>query len=94
MNHSLFAAATIAVLLFASCSNDTRISGSVRDLPSSEIVVARLGDEVTVKRLQKTPQGIELHPENPDYPVIHVRQEESFAIEGLAVGLIRNSLQL
>lgn len=43
MKHSLFAAATIAVLLFASCSNDTRISGSVRDLPSSEIVVARLG---------------------------------------------------
>lgn len=61
---------------------------------NGQIVVARLGDEVTVKRLRRTPQGVELLPENPDYPVIHVAAEESFAIEGLAVGLIRNSMSM
>ncbi|MGE8396937.1 MAG: LexA family protein, partial [Comamonas sp.] len=55
---------------------------------------ARLGDEVTVKRLRKSSDGIELLPENPDYPVIRVGDDESFAIEGLAVGLIRNAFQL
>ena len=59
---------------------------------NGQIVVARLGDDVTVKRFKRTPQGIELLPENPDYKVIHVAPEESFAIEGLAVGLIRNSM--
>ena len=55
-------------------------------------MVARLGDDVTVKRFKRTPQGIELLPENPDYKIIHVDPEEPFAIEGLAVGLIRNSM--
>ena len=59
---------------------------------NGQIVVARLGDDVTVKRFKRTPQGIELLPENPDYKVIHVDPEEPFAIEGLAVGLIRNSM--
>ena len=60
-----------------------------------QIVVARLGDEVTVKRLRHGPAGIELHPENPDFPVIHVQPDDpDFCIEGLAVGLIRNSPML
>jgi repressor LexA len=59
---------------------------------NGQIIVARLGDEVTVKRLRRTAQGVELLPENPDYPVIHVSPGEPFAIEGLAVGLIRNTL--
>lgn len=59
---------------------------------NGQIVVARIGDDVTVKRFKRTPQGIELLPENPDYKVIHVTTEEPFAIEGLAVGLIRNSM--
>ena len=59
------------------------------------VVVARLGDEVTVKRLRHGPAGIELHPENPDFPVIHVdRGDPDFTIEGLAVGLIRNTPML
>ncbi|MEN9321272.1 MAG: hypothetical protein RL039_1085, partial [Pseudomonadota bacterium] len=32
------------------------------------------------------------HPANPDYPIIEVRDAESFAIEGLAVGLVRPGL--
>ncbi len=59
---------------------------------SGQIVVARLDDEVTVKRLELTTTGARLHPANPDYPVIEVHDAESFAIEGLAVGLIRAQL--
>lgn len=67
---------------------------SAHEARNGQIVVARLGDEVTVKRLRRTTQGVELLPENPDYPVIRVAPEEAFAIEGLAVGLIRNSMSM
>ncbi len=60
---------------------------------SGQIVVARLDDEVTVKRLKRTGRRIELLPENPDYGPIAVEGRE-FAIEGLAVGLIRNGRPL
>lgn len=63
-----------------------------REVRNGQIVVARLGEEVTVKRLRKTAGQVELLPENPDYPVIQVHPEEPFEIEGLAVGLIRNTL--
>ena len=65
---------------------------SVHEARNGQIVVARLGDDVTVKRFKRTPQGVELLPENPDYKVIHVSPDEPFAIEGLAVGLIRNTM--
>lgn len=58
---------------------------------NGQIVVARLGDEVTVKRFQRGKKGIELVPENPDFATIHVAEgDPQFALEGLAVGLIRN----
>jgi repressor LexA len=56
---------------------------------NGQIVVARIGDEVTVKRFQQTGSVIELLPENPDYKVIKVESED-FALEGLAVGLLRS----
>ena len=62
------------------------------DARDGQIVVARLGDEVTVKRLRRTRNGIELLPENPDFSIIQVKPDEPFAIEGLAVGLIRSNL--
>ncbi|WP_313077184.1 transcriptional repressor LexA [Melaminivora sp.] len=65
---------------------------ATREARSGQIIVARLGDEVTVKRLRRTGSGIELLPENPDYPVIRVEPGEPFEIEGLAVGLIRNTM--
>ena len=65
---------------------------ATRDVRNGQIVVARLGDEVTVKRLRRSADQIELLPENPDYPVITVQPGEPFEIEGLAVGLIRNTL--
>ncbi|MGE5386352.1 MAG: transcriptional repressor LexA [Betaproteobacteria bacterium] len=57
-----------------------------------QIVVARLQDEVTVKRLKRHPGQVELIAENPDYESILIDlPEESFAIEGIAVGLIRGA---
>ena len=59
------------------------------DAKNGQIVVARLGDEVTVKRFKRTRSGIELIPENPDFETLHVAPDDaSFALEGLAVGLI------
>ena len=62
------------------------------DAKNGQIVVARIGDEVTVKRFKRTRTGIELSPENPDFKTIVVPADsEDFEIEGLAVGLIRGS---
>ncbi|EJN08298.1 transcriptional repressor LexA [Herbaspirillum sp. YR522] len=58
---------------------------------NGQIVVARLGDDVTVKRYQKTGSGIALLPENPDFePIIVMPGADDFALEGLAVGLLRS----
>jgi len=65
---------------------------ATKDAKNGQIVVARLGDEVTVKRFKRNKHLIELHPENPDYQIIVVEPGESFEIEGLAVGLIRNTM--
>jgi len=65
---------------------------ATKDARNGQIVVARLGDDVTVKRLQRTRTHIELHAENPDYQTIVVEPGEPFEIEGLAVGLIRNTM--
>jgi repressor LexA len=64
------------------------------EVRNGDIVVARLDDEVTVKRWnqKKTPDGmvIELQAENPDFKNIIVdSRQPNFAIEGQAVGLIR-----
>ncbi len=67
---------------------------ATREAKNGQIVVARLGDEVTVKRFMRRQHLIELHAENPDYRTIVVEPGEPFEIEGLAVGLIRNSFPL
>ena len=60
---------------------------------SGQIVVARLGDEVTVKRLKLKGAQAELIAENPDYaPIVVDLRREPLVIEGLAVGVIRSSL--
>lgn len=57
------------------------------------VVVARVEDEVTVKRLRRRDERrIELLPENDDYDPIQVDlAEQAFAIEGLSVGVLRRS---
>ncbi len=64
-----------------------------KEAKNGQIVVARLGDEVTVKRLHRTAEGVELLPENPDFRAIRVPADAAdFELEGIAVGLIRSSL--
>ena len=62
-----------------------------KEAKNGQIVVARLGDEVTVKRFRRTKDVIELIPENPDFKTLVVKAGEPFEIEGLAVGLIRTA---
>jgi len=65
---------------------------STREARNGQIVVARLGDEVTVKRYRRGRDSIELLPENPQFEPIIVAPGDPFEIEGLAVGLIRNTM--
>lgn len=58
---------------------------------SGQIVVARIDDEITVKRLKIGKDGIRLLPRNPEYQPIEVRPDQDFAIEGLYCGLVRPS---
>ncbi len=60
---------------------------------SGQVVVARLGDEVTVKRLKLRGSRVELIAENPEFkPIVVDLKREPLAIEGIAVGVIRPSL--
>ena len=59
-----------------------------------DIIVARIDDEVTVKRLQKgrSKYKLSLLPENPDYSPIEIDlRRDDFTIEGISVGVIRRT---
>src|ERR671931_2201788 len=61
------------------------------EVRSGQIVVARLGDEVTVKRLRRRGHAVSLEAENPEFEPIEVDlRRDALAIEGIAVGVIRN----
>lgn len=65
------------------------------DAQNGQIVVARIDDEVTVKRLQKTrsKHQLLLLPENASYSPIEVDlREHDFSIEGLSVGVLRRGI--
>ena len=63
------------------------------DAQRGQIVVARIGDEVTVKRFDRKRNKILLLPENPDFDPIEVdHNSDDFSIEGLGVGVIRQGL--
>ncbi len=64
-----------------------------RDVTNGQIVVARINDEVTVKRFKRRGRQVELRPENPDYPVITVDlSSNEFEIEGVGVGVLRKDI--
>ena len=62
-----------------------------REARDGEVVVARIGDEVTVKTFSRKRNNVELLPANPDFAPIVVRAggAEDFVIEGRVVGVIR-----
>lgn len=58
---------------------------------NGEIVVARLGEEVTVKRFRRSGHHVSLLAENPDFSPIEVDlRDQGLVIEGIGVGVIRN----
>lgn len=62
---------------------------------NGQVVVARINDEVTVKRFKKQGQLVQLLPENKEFdPIIVDLRTRDFAIEGLAVGIIRSGAWL
>ena len=68
-----------------------RLSGGLSETRDGQIVVARLEEDVTVKRFKRDGKKIVLLHENPDFEPIVVDPSQDFlAIEGLAVGVIRN----
>ena len=63
-----------------------------KNAENGEIVVARLEDEVTLKRFKKDSSGIRLVAENKSFSDIRVDETSNFSIEGKAVGIIREEL--
>lgn len=62
------------------------------EVRNGQVVVARVEDEVTVKRFERRGREILLHAENEDFTPIKVDlSSQAFSIEGIAVGVIRNS---
>jgi repressor LexA len=58
---------------------------------TGQIVVARLADEVTVKRYRRRGHAVQLEAENPEFAPIEVDlRHDALTIEGIAVGVIRN----
>ncbi|MDX9740670.1 MAG: transcriptional repressor LexA [Gammaproteobacteria bacterium] len=57
---------------------------------NGQLVVARLNDEVTVKRFQRRGNRVQLLAENPEFrPIVVDLREETLTIEGIGVGIIR-----
>ncbi|MGH8292317.1 MAG: transcriptional repressor LexA [Gammaproteobacteria bacterium] len=62
------------------------------EVRNGQIVVARLGDEVTVKRYRLKGSQVWLQPENPDFqPIVVEASSADLVLEGVVVGVIRNA---
>lgn len=60
---------------------------------NGQVIVARVGDEVTVKRLQQEHNIVKLLPENKDFePIVINLEHEQLEVEGLYVGVIRQNI--
>ncbi len=65
---------------------------STKDVRNGQVVVARIGDNVTVKRFERKGNMLYLHPENSELsPIVVDLSQENVEIEGIAVGIIRNN---
>ena len=50
-----------------------------------QAVVALVNGEATLKRYYPKTHQIELHPRNPDYPVIYINETDNFQINGIVL---------
>lgn len=72
------------------CDNDLLVVHATKVIRNNQIVVARLNDEVTVKRFKKAGSKIYLMPENDNFDRIEINSKtEEFTIEGLGIGILR-----
>ncbi|WEM42395.1 transcriptional repressor LexA [Photobacterium sp. DA100] len=63
-----------------------------QDVRNGQVVVARVEDDVTVKRLERKGAQVLLHAENEEFaPIVVDLNTQQLSIEGIAVGVIRNS---
>ncbi len=63
-----------------------------QDVRNGQVVVARVEDDVTVKRLERKGSKVLLHAENEEFSPIEVDlTSQELSIEGIAVGIIRNT---
>ena len=94
---------TKAVDFFLRVQGDSMIEAGILDndlvgikktnnAENGQIVVARIDEDVTLKRFSKNKTSIKLIAENPAYEDIHVSEHTDFTIEGKAVGVIRESV--
>jgi len=72
-------------------NNDLLAVHRTPEASSGQIVVARLDNEVTVKRFRRRGYTVRLLPENPDFDPIEVDlRHDALTIEGIGVGILRN----
>ncbi|MEE6031649.1 transcriptional repressor LexA [Avibacterium paragallinarum] len=66
---------------------------STKDVRNGQVIVARIEDDVTVKRFERKGSVVYLHAENEEFEpiVVDLAETEQFEIEGIAVGIIRNN---
>ena len=94
---------TKAVDVFLRVQGDSMVEAGILDndlvgikktnnAENGEIVVARIDEDVTLKRFSKNKTSIKLIAENSAFEDIHVSEQTDFAIEGKAVGVIRESV--
>ncbi len=63
-----------------------------QDVRNGQVVVARVEDDVTVKRLERKGTQVWLHAENEEFaPIVVDLTQQNLTIEGIAVGVIRNT---
>ena len=71
---------------------DFIVARKARTARSGQIVVALINGEATLKCYVPKSNGVELHPRNPDFPVIKVNSQDDFHINGVLLYSFRNYL--
>ena len=71
---------------------DFIVARKAKTARSGQIVVALINGEATLKCYVPKSNGVELHPRNPDFPVIRVNSQDDFHINGVLLYSFRNYL--
>ena len=70
-------------------NGDYIIAKKINIANPGDTIVASINGEATLKRYYIGSNGVELHPRNNKYNIIHVDREDELHIQGLVVGIIR-----